>query len=89
MEDFSWILPSIWVFGETIQGEVDTVVPLWSRGGHIVFVQTGAVFWTGLEEEERIDGKLGVVYRTEMSDGVIGGASLFYDHDFQIGISIG
>ena len=76
-----------WVFGETIQGEVDTVVPLWSRDGHIVFAQLGAVFWTGLEEEERTDGNLGVVYRTEMANDVIGGASLFYDYDFQIGHS--
>ena len=76
-----------WVFGETIQGEVDAVVPLWSRGRHVVFAQPGAVFWTGIEEEERIDGNLGVVYRTMSDNGVVSGISLFYDHDFQIGHS--
>ena len=76
-----------WVFGETVEGEVDAVVPLWSRGRHVVFAQPGAVFWTGLEEEERIDGNLGVVYRTMSDNGVVSGISLFYDHDFQIGHS--
>ena len=76
-----------WVFGETVEGEIDAVLPLWNRDGHIVFAQPGAVFWTGFEEEERIDGNLGVVYRTETANGVIGGVSLFYDHDFQIGHS--
>ena len=74
-----------WVFGETIEGEIDAVVPLWGKGRHAVFVQPGAVFWTGLEEAERIDGNVGVVYRSIMTDDVIGGASLFYDHDFEIG----
>ena len=76
-----------WVLGETIEGEVDAVVPLWSRGRHVIFAQPGAVFWTGLEEEERIDGNLGVVYRTMSDNGVVSGISLFYDHDFQIGHS--
>ena len=76
-----------WVFGETIEGEADAVVPLWNRGSHVVFAQPGFVFWTGLEEEERVDGNLGVVYRTMADNGVVGGISLFYDHDFQIGHS--
>ena len=74
-----------WVFGETIEGEVDAVIPLWGKGKQAVFVQPGAVFWTGLEEAERIDGNFGVVYRAVMADDVIGGASVFYDHDFEIG----
>ncbi|MCY4034149.1 MAG: inverse autotransporter beta domain-containing protein [Hyphomicrobiales bacterium] len=45
------------------------------------------MFWTKHEEEERIDGNLGVIYRAIMADGVIDGAPLFYNHDFQIGHS--
>ena len=76
-----------WVFGESIEGEIDAVVPLWSGGGHAVFAQPGFVFWTGLADEERIDGNLGVVYRTGLTSNVIGGASVFYDRDFQQGHS--
>ena len=79
-----------WVFGETIEGEVDAVVPLLDRDGHVVFAQPGFVFWTGLEEDERADGNLGLVYRTRLANthfGVdaVGGASVFYDHDFKNG----
>ena len=63
------------------------VVPLWSEGGQALFVQPGAVFWTGLAEEERIDGNFGAVYRTELFDSFIGGGSVFYDYDFQYGHS--
>ena len=76
-----------WVFGETIEGEVDVVVPLWSADGHALFAQPGVVFWTGLAEAERIDGNFGAVYRTELADGVVGGGSFFYDYDFQYGHS--
>ena len=76
-----------WVFGENIEGEVDAVVPLWSGGGHAVFVQPGFVFWTGLADEERIDGNLGIAYRTGLTKDVIGGASIFYDRDFKQGHS--
>ena len=76
-----------WVIDEGIEGELDTVIPVWDRNGHVVFTQPGVVFWTGIEEEQRIDGNLGAVYRTEMIDGVIGGVNLFYDHDFKIGHS--
>ena len=48
------------------------------------FVQPGMVFWMWFEEEERIDGNLGLVYRSGMADDVIGGVSIFYGHDFQI-----
>ena len=79
-----------WVFGETIEGEVDAVVPLWNRDGHVVFAQPGFVFWTGLEEEERTDGNLGFVYRTRLANtplgfDAVGGASVFYDYDFKNG----
>ena len=90
--DSSWN----WVFGETIEGEVDAVVPLWSKDGHVVFTQPGLIFWPGIEEENRINGNLGVVYRTSLANTIginaIGGASFFYDHDFQAGhsrISVG
>ena len=76
-----------WVFGETIEGEVDVVLPLWNGGRHVIFAQPGVVFWTGFEEEERIDGNIGVVYRAEIANGVIGGGSVFYDYDFQYGHS--
>ncbi len=76
-----------WIFGESIEGEVDAVVPLWSADGYALFAQPGVVFWTGLAEEERIDGNFGAVYRMELADGVIGGGSVFYDYDFQYGHS--
>ena len=80
-----------WVFGETIEGEVDAVVPLWSKDGHIIFTQPGLIVWPGIEEENRIDGNLGAVYRTDLANiigiNAIGGASVFYDYDFQVGHS--
>ena len=62
-------------------------MPLWSGGGQAVFVQPGFVFWTGLADEERIDGNLGIAYRTGLTKDVIGGASIFYDRDFKQGHS--
>ena len=76
-----------YVFGESIEGEVDLVVPLWSGNGHAVFAQPGFVFWTGLVDQERIDGNLGVVYRTGLTEDFIGGISAFYDRDFEKGHS--
>ena len=76
-----------WVFGENIKGEFDAVVPLWSKSEHAVFVQPGFVFWTGLADEERIDGNLGIAYRTSLTDDIIGGASAFYDRDLKQGHS--
>ena len=81
-----------WVFGESIEGELDALIPAWDGNGHVIFVQPGIVFWSGIEEEKRIDANLGAVYRTEVFDGIIGGVNLFYDNDFKIGhsrISIG
>ena len=72
---------------EGIKGDLDIVVPLWNGGRHAVFAQPGAVFWTGLAEEERIDGNFGLVYRVELTRSLVAGASVFYDHDFQIGHS--
>ena len=74
-----------WVFGENVTGEVDAVVPLWSENKRALFVQPGMIFWTGIEEQERFDGNLGLVYRTGLPGNAIGGASLFYDHDFERG----
>ena len=81
-----------WVLGEAVGGELDAVVPLWSRDGHVVFTQPGFVLWNGLADDDRLDGNLGVVYRTNLLNtpvgfDAIGGVSLFYDHDFQIGHS--
>ena len=72
---------------EGIEGDLDVVIPLLNLGRHVLFVQPGAVFWTGLEEEERIDGNIGLVYRAELTRDLVTGASVFYDHDFQIGHS--
>ena len=72
---------------EGIRGEVDAVIPLLHYGKHVLFAQPGAVFWTGIEKEERIDGNFGLVYRTELTRDLIGGVSFFYDQDFQIGHS--
>ncbi len=76
-----------WDFSEGLEGELDALIPLWERNGHAVFTQTGIVFWSGIEEEKRIDANLGAVYRTEVFDGIIGGVNLFYDHDLEIGHS--
>ena len=81
-----------WVLGEAVSGELEAVVPLWSRDGHVVFTQPGFVLWNGLADDNRLDGNLGVVYRTNLLNtpvgfDAIGGVSLFYDHDFQIGHS--
>ena len=39
---------------EGIEGGLDVVVPLLNLGRHVVFAQPGAVFWTGLAEEEQL-----------------------------------
>ena len=81
-----------WVFSESLEGELDALIPAWDRNGHVIFVQPGIVFWSGIEDEKRIDGNLGAVYRTEVFDGIIGGVNLFYDNDFKMGhsrISVG
>ncbi|MCY4037856.1 MAG: inverse autotransporter beta domain-containing protein, partial [Hyphomicrobiales bacterium] len=72
---------------EGIRGEVDAVIPLLHYGKHVLFAQPGAVFWTGIEKEERIDGNFGLVYRNELTKDLVGGVSFFYDQDFQIGHS--
>ena len=72
---------------EGIEGDLDIVVPLLNLGRHVLFAQPGAVFWTGIEEEERIDSNIGLVYRAELTRNFVAGASVFYDHDFQIGHS--
>ena len=72
---------------EGIEGDLDVVVPLWNGGRYAIFTQPGFVFWKGLEGEERFDGNIGLVYRAELTRNLIAGASVFYDHDFQIGHS--
>ena len=69
------------------RGEIDLVIPFWSKNGHVIFTQPGFVFWEGPAEEERVDGNLGIVYRTNLAKTPVGidavaGASLFYDYDF-------
>ncbi|MCY4033289.1 MAG: inverse autotransporter beta domain-containing protein [Hyphomicrobiales bacterium] len=72
---------------EGIKGDLDAVIPLLHIGRHVLFAQPGAVFWTGIEKEERIDGNFGLVYRNELTKDLVGGVSFFYDQDFQIGHS--
>ena len=81
-----------WVLSESLEGELDALIPAWDRNGHVIFVQPGIVFWSGIEEEKRIDANLGAVYRTEVFDGIVGGVNFFYDNDFKMGhsrISVG
>ena len=72
---------------EGIEGDLDVVIPLWNGGRHAIFTQPGFVFWKGLEGEKRFDGNIGLVYRAELTRGLIAGASIFYDQDFEIGHS--
>ena len=81
-----------WVFGSSVQGEVDVVLPIWSSGrpegeGNALFLQPGAVFWQGLGEEVRTDANLGLVYRSNLASGLVAGGSIFYDHGFRRGHS--
>ena len=79
-------------WGENITGEVDAVIPLdldpllgayGSEVDHALFFQPGLIFWTGLEDDERADSNIGLVYRQRVSPDVIAGSSLFYDYDFE------
>ena len=77
-----------WVWEESVTGEIDAVIPLFSRErsdgtGQAIFIQPGAVFWQGLNSEERIDGNLGIVYRQHLTPSVVAGGSVFYDYDFK------
>ncbi|MCY4038981.1 MAG: inverse autotransporter beta domain-containing protein, partial [Hyphomicrobiales bacterium] len=79
-----------WVWDENITGEFDALIPLVdaerSDGtGQALFLQPGAVFWPGLESEDRIDANLGLVYRRNITPDIIVGASTFYDYDFKQG----
>ena len=83
-----------WVWEENITGEVDAVIPLnldpllGAYGGgieHALFFQPGLIFWPGLEDDDRVDGNIGLVYRRQVSPDVIAGGSLFYDYDFERG----
>ena len=77
-----------WGYG----GELDAVIPIAAGRERVIFAQPGLVLWDGWADEERIDGNFGIVYRAKLANtpvGVdaVGGTSLFYDHDFQVGHS--
>ena len=77
-----------WIWREGATGAVDAIVPLLdgknSDGtGHALFLQPGAVFWQGIESEDRIDTNLGIAFRRHFTPDVIGGWSGFYDYDFK------
>ena len=79
-----------WVWDEKVSGAFDAVIPLFSRErtnglGYAFFLQPGGVFWQGLKEQDRIDGNLGLAFRSNLTPDVIAGASVFYDHDFRRG----
>ena len=63
---------------------MDVVIPLLRGREHIVFAQPCLVLWDGKEDEERMDGNFGIVYRANLANtpvgiDAVGGASLFYD----------
>ena len=75
-----------WTVGESVRGELDAVLPLWSNTGtegtgRVLFLQPGAVFWSGHAEQERIDTNLGLVFRRSFSRELVGGVSVFYDRN--------
>ena len=75
-----------WTAGESVRGELDAVLPLWSNTGtagtgRVLFLQPGAVFWSGHAEQERIDANIGLVYRGSFSRDLVGGVSVFYDRN--------
>ena len=75
-----------WTAGESVRGELDAVLPLWSNTGaegtgRVLFLQPGAVFWSGHAEQERIDTNLGLVFRRSFSRELVGGVSVFYDRN--------
>ena len=75
-----------WTAGESVRGALDAVLPLWSNTGtegtgRVLFLQPGAVFWSGHAEQERIDTNLGLVFRRSFSRDLVGGVSLFYDRN--------
>ena len=76
-----------WVFGKSIEGQLDVVVPLWSSGEarRALFLQPGAAFWPGLEEQDRTDVNLGLVYRSNLVSDTVGGVSFFYDYSLERG----
>ena len=74
-----------WIWDEDIQGEIDATIPLWNNADSAIFVQPGFAFWSGLEEVDRADANLGLVYRRDFGDDTIFGTSLFYDYDLQRG----
>ncbi|MCY4053298.1 MAG: inverse autotransporter beta domain-containing protein, partial [Hyphomicrobiales bacterium] len=79
-----------WVWGESVTGEFDALIPLLdnehSNGtGQALFLQPGAIFWPGLEGENRIDANLGLVYRRHFTPDIVVGGSAFYDYDFKQG----
>ena len=81
-----------WVFGDNFQGELDVVVPVWSSTrlngeGSVLFLQPGAAFWPGIDDDLRSDANLGVVYRTNLLPDVVAGVSVFYDRNFERGHS--
>ena len=83
-----------WVWEENFTGEVDAVIPLdlepllGAYGGGVeqaLFFQPGLIFWPGLEDDDRVDGNIGLVYRQHISPNLVAGGSLFYDYDFERG----
>ena len=77
-----------WVWDEKVSGEFDAVIPLFSKErynglGYAFFLQPGGVFWQGLKNQDRIDGNLGLAFRSNLTRDIIAGGSVFYDYDFR------
>ena len=79
-----------WLWGEGARGELDAIVPLWDEEyrlgtGSALFMQPGFILWKGLENANRIDANLGLVFRSHVNVDTVMGGSFFYDHDFKRG----
>ena len=77
-----------WTAGESVHGTLDATLPLWlSRGargtGGGLLLQPGAIFWSGYEEQERLDTNVGLVIRRIFSPDLVGGVSVFYDRNLE------
>ena len=77
-----------WTAGENVRGAFDAVLPLWSDTGaegtgRALFLQPGAVFWSGHAGQERVDTNIGLVFRESFRRDLVGGFSVFYDRNLE------
>ena len=65
------------------QGGLELVIPIWGgmEQGSAWFIQPGYHIWQGIDEDDRHDMNVGLVFRSALSDDMAWGTSLFYDHN--------